>query len=147
MKFAFQILNSIKNNMLWNKPLPIKLTLALTFLCNSKCKTCSIWKIYKENPDKYKEELNIDDWKKLFDEIGNSLGWVEFTGGEPLLKKDVVDIVSYAYKNTSIFAGGITTNAVSPKNSYKKNKHDFRRNTKQQNTKCGNKFRWHSKSS
>jgi len=120
MKFAFQILNSKKNNILRNKPLPIKLTLALTFLCNSKCKTCGIWKIYKNNPDKYKEELNADDWKKLFDEIGNNLAWIEFTGGEPLLKKDSIDIVSYTYNNTSIFAGGITTNAVSPKDSYKK---------------------------
>ncbi|HEC67281.1 MAG TPA: radical SAM protein [Candidatus Desulfofervidus auxilii] len=120
MKLAFQILNSKKNNFLLKKPLPIKLTLALTFLCNSQCKTCNIWKIYKNNPDKYKEELNAENWKQLFDETGDSLGWVEFTGGEPLLKKDIVDIVSYTYNNTFIFAGGITTNAVSPKNSYKK---------------------------
>ena len=120
MEFISNILNSKKNNIIYNKPLPIKLTLALTFLCNSKCKTCEIWKIYKENPDKYKEELRFYEWKRLFDEIGDNLCWVEFTGGEALLKKDVVDIITYAYINTSIFAGGLTTNAVSPKTSYKK---------------------------
>jgi MoaA/NifB/PqqE/SkfB family radical SAM enzyme len=37
---------------------------------------------------------------------------VEFTGGEPFLRKDLVDIVSKTYK-TSITAGSLTTNGLS----------------------------------
>ena len=101
------------------KYLPIKLTIALTFLCNSGCKTCGIWKVYLENPEKLKMEATINEWKKLFDEIGSSLMWIEFTGGEPTLRKDCSEIVSYAYNKTKIIAGGLTTNAVHPKRSLK----------------------------
>jgi MoaA/NifB/PqqE/SkfB family radical SAM enzyme len=97
------------------KPLPIKLTIALTFLCNSRCKTCNIWRIYKKNYEKFYDELTYTDWIKLFDEIGDNLIWIEFTGGEITLKKDVEKIISYAYNNTSITIGGLNTNAVLPK--------------------------------
>ncbi|MFX0140820.1 MAG: SPASM domain-containing protein, partial [Candidatus Hodarchaeota archaeon] len=70
------------------------------------------------NPDKIKKEMKIIDWKNIFDELSKDLIWVEFTGGEPLLKKNIVEIITYCYNNTSIIAGGLITNAVSPKRSY-----------------------------
>jgi len=108
------VLNILKTkvNGFFGKALPIKLTLALTYMCNSRCKTCHIWQIYKKSPEKIKNELTTEDWKKLFDEIGNNLRWIEFTGGEPFLRKDIDEIVVYAYNNTSISAGGITTNGI-----------------------------------
>jgi len=116
MSFGFQLLKTkIMGSM--GKYSPIKLTIALTFLCNSRCKTCGIWKMYLENPEKFKMELTTEEWKKLFDEVGTSLAWVEFTGGEPTLRKDSSKIISYAYNKTGILAGGLTTNAVAPKRS------------------------------
>ncbi|MCD6500402.1 radical SAM protein [bacterium] len=111
MNITFKILKTKINDFI-RKTLPIKLTLALTFMCNSKCKTCNIWKIYKKSPEKVREELTTKDWKKLFDEIGNNLGWIEFTGGEPFLRKDIDEVVIYAYNNTAISAGGLTTNGI-----------------------------------
>ena len=120
MKLVGQILNSQLNNLLFKKPIPIKITLALTFLCNSRCKICNIWKIYKDYPKKYKQELSVDEWKRFLREIRTDLGWIEFTGGEPLLKKEALDVVLFAYNNMSIYAGGIVTNAVFWQNSYDK---------------------------
>ncbi|WP_287583769.1 radical SAM protein, partial [Candidatus Borrarchaeum sp.] len=116
---AFQILKS-KIRKTIGRPLPVKLAAALTFMCNSRCKTCHIWKIYKESPDRVKEELTTEDWKKIFDEIGTNLGWIDFTGGEPTLKKDVEDIITYAYNNTAISVASLTTNAILAKRSLHK---------------------------
>ena len=66
MSLAFQILKS-KINKTVGRPLPVKLTLALTSLCNSRCKICNVWKVYKEFPERPKEELTTKDWKKLFE--------------------------------------------------------------------------------
>ena len=111
MSLAFQILKS-KINKTVGRPLPVKLTLALTSLCNSRCKICNVWKVYKEFPERPKEELTTKDWKKLFDEIGANLGWIDFTGGEPTLKKDMKETIIYAYNNTAISAATLTTNAI-----------------------------------
>lgn len=97
--------------------LPIKFTVALTLSCNSRCRHCNIWKIYRDNPNRIIEELSTDEWKRIFDGMKANVGWIEFTGGEPTLRKNVDEIVVYAYNNTTMFAGAITTNAVSPKRS------------------------------
>lgn len=67
-------------------PLPINLTMGLTYRCNSKCLTCRIY-------DKPKvDELKIDEWKKILENIGDSLYWVTFSGGEPFLFQDIVEL-------------------------------------------------------
>ena len=97
--------------------LPLKVTIALTFLCNSQCKSCKIWKIYKNNPEKLKKELSLKEWKKIFDELKDVL-WLEFTGGEPFLKKDIEKILVYAFNKTNLIAAGISSNAVNPIKSF-----------------------------
>jgi len=106
-----------KTSEIINKPLPIKLTIALTFLCNSRCKTCNIWKIYKEKPNMVYKELPIATWLKLLNELRETLIWLEFTGGEPFLKNGIDKILVHAFKNTSVYAIGITTNAVYPEHT------------------------------
>jgi hypothetical protein len=34
---------------------PINLTFSVTNVCQSRCKTCSIWELYKENPENEKK--------------------------------------------------------------------------------------------
>lgn len=89
-----------------------KITFAITFLCNSKCSICNIWRIYSENPERLNEELSKEKIIELFDEIGKDLLWIEITGGEPFLRDDLEEIVSYIYNNTGIFSGAITTNGL-----------------------------------
>jgi len=111
--FKSKLINTI------GKPIPFKLTIAPTFLCNSRCKTCNIWKIYKEKPEKIYDELEFNSWKRLFDEIGNNLIWVEVTGGEPTLCSNIDRIMSYIYRKTGIVACGLTTNGIFPQKALK----------------------------
>jgi len=65
--------------------------------CPSRCRFCYIWK-RQQNP----EELKIEDWKRFIWLIRE---WVErpfkisFTGGEPLLREGIVDLISFAHEN------------------------------------------------
>lgn len=99
-------------NLVGNRVL--KITLAITFLCNSRCSICSIWKVYHEDPAKLADEVSKEDLSKLFNQIGKDFLWIEITGGEPFLKENLVDITECVFNNTGIVAGSITTNGLLP---------------------------------
>lgn len=68
--------------------LPTFLVYKITMNCNSKCRTCNIWKT------KSKDELNLDEIKKIFSEpFWNNLKYVQMTGGEPFLRRDYPELV------------------------------------------------------
>jgi len=56
-----------------------------TYRCNARCEMCEIWK----NPSKPDEEFSPDLLKKL----PNNLDRINITGGEPALRKDLIDIL------------------------------------------------------
>lgn len=56
------------------------------------CKTCFIWKIYKENPNLKNEELSTSEWEQVIENLGNSPFWITLSGGEPFARKDIVKI-------------------------------------------------------
>jgi len=64
---------------------PFKLTFALTFWCNYRCRTCNIWKV------RPKDELRTDEIEKLFKKNPNFL-WIDLTGGEPWLRTDFPEV-------------------------------------------------------
>ncbi len=77
--------------------------------CNSRCITCSYWE------HKYTNELTLEeiyDTLHVFRELG--IEEVMFTGGEPTLRKDLIDMVDEA-KNQGFSGIGITTNSLSLK--------------------------------
>lgn len=74
--------------------LPMSLTFSVTYKCNSKCKTCNIWKNnYVIN------ELDLTQIENIFCSLGKSLRWITIDGGEPFLRKDLADICDIIYKN------------------------------------------------
>ena len=74
--------------------LPISLTVSITNVCNSRCKTCNIWKLYQEENELSKgKELELHEFEKIFKKIGKTVFWYTLSGGEPLVRNDVVDIV------------------------------------------------------
>jgi radical SAM protein with 4Fe4S-binding SPASM domain len=85
--------------------MPIILTLSITDKCDSRCKTCNIWKIKSEN------ELTLIEYKKMFESL-NSLFWVTITGGEPFLRNDLKNIVVSLYEQTNPRYLTIPTNAI-----------------------------------
>ncbi|MBU6996837.1 MAG: radical SAM protein [Theionarchaea archaeon] len=71
---------------------PYKVTYAVTYQCNARCKICNIWKKYVQVPQKKAEELTLPEIGAIFSQF--DLSWVSLTGGEPFLRDDLVDIVS-----------------------------------------------------
>jgi len=80
------------------KRIPIFVCWYLTNRCNMHCKYCDISKIKSR-------ELSTNQIFKIIDEL-SSLGCkcINFSGGEPLLRKDIGKIIDYA-KSKGIYVG------------------------------------------
>ncbi|MBU1031028.1 MAG: glycosyltransferase [Nanoarchaeota archaeon] len=74
---------------------PINVVLALTGTCNYHCVKCGIWE------EKNKDVLSTDDVKKIILKLKKWLGSFIFviSGGEPMLRKDLFEIISFCNQN------------------------------------------------
>lgn len=70
---------------------PIAAELFLTDNCNLKCISCTCW---HENT---RDELSTEEWLSVVDQLAQ-LGFIKlnFTGGEALIRRDAVRIISHA---------------------------------------------------
>jgi MoaA/NifB/PqqE/SkfB family radical SAM enzyme len=71
------------------KPFPFNLVVSVTYRCNSRCKTCNVWR-------RSANELTTDEWLQVFSTLGTSPYYLTFSGGEPFLREDIVEIVTGA---------------------------------------------------
>jgi len=69
--------------------LPLSLVVSVTYRCNSRCLTCNIWQ-------KRGEEMSLEEWRKVFAKIGKTPYYLTFSGGEPFLRWDIVELVAAA---------------------------------------------------
>ncbi|MFX1411411.1 MAG: radical SAM protein, partial [Promethearchaeota archaeon] len=88
----------IKSHLLpWR--VPLAMTFAVTYRCQCKCVHCSAGKhLRKDVP-----ELTTEEAKKLIDDsqkLGISI--LAFTGGEPLLREDIFELISYVDKRKTM---------------------------------------------
>jgi MoaA/NifB/PqqE/SkfB family radical SAM enzyme len=83
--------NHLSNRVFTSAKRPTYAYIAITSLCNSRCRYCDSWKNNGEN------EPDTSEWKKIIDELVK-LGVVTltFSGGEPLIRKDLFELASYA---------------------------------------------------
>lgn len=100
--------------------IPLEILLILTDECNYRCRLCSLWSgIYK---DKKKSPLSLQEIKRLVDDAA-ALGVPTFilSGGEPLLRQDIVEIVEYTSRrienvrlntNASLMSGALADSLV-----------------------------------
>jgi MoaA/NifB/PqqE/SkfB family radical SAM enzyme len=96
-----------------DKLLPMKLTVASTFLCNHQCTICGIWAIYRDAPGKLKEELTLEDYGRVFGELKESLLFLDWGGGEPFMRNDMGAILRRAVQTcTRLSSVVITTNGL-----------------------------------
>lgn len=73
---------------------PEMLILSLTTRCNFKCKYCSIRKESKKE-----NELSTSNIYYILDQAKKmDIETLVLSGGEPFIRKDIFDIISYAYK-------------------------------------------------
>jgi MoaA/NifB/PqqE/SkfB family radical SAM enzyme len=81
------------------------LTLSLSYKCNSRCKTCNIYK-------KKAQELSLSEWTEIFKNYGKDLFWVTISGGEPFLRNDLPELVCSLYDNCRPAIINIPTNGL-----------------------------------
>jgi radical SAM protein with 4Fe4S-binding SPASM domain len=80
---------------------PPRMDLALTYRCNNNCYFC-----YTGGPQRV-TELDTAGWKRAMDKLwDNGVPQVVFTGGEPTLREDLVELVDHAKE----FVTGLITN-------------------------------------
>ena len=65
---------------------PLNLTFSVTYRCNATCRTCNVWK-------KRVDDLTLVEYERVFAALGRSLYWATFSGGEPFIRPDLIDIV------------------------------------------------------
>ena len=90
---------------------PINLTFSVTNVCQSRCKTCNIWELYKKQPEKRKTELKLAEIERIFRSIGHVYVF-NVSGGEPFLRDDFTDIVAMACRYLTPGVIHIPTNAI-----------------------------------
>lgn len=67
---------------------PQAISLEITHDCIAKCIMCNIWKIPREVPN-----LPMEDWIRLLSSgLFSELREIDITGGEPFLRKDLLDL-------------------------------------------------------
>ena len=106
MKFKTGLLvaKSFMKLILLGKRTPLLVGWALTNRCNLRCRYCNAWNF------EFKE-LTTKQIFSILDELARlGCARIAFTGGEPLLRNDVGDIVSYS-KNKGIHTG-INSNGI-----------------------------------
>ncbi|MDE3090007.1 MAG: radical SAM protein [Chloroflexota bacterium] len=87
------------------KLLPFSIVVSISYRCNSKCRTCDVWR--KPNDD-----LTLDEWTRVFHNIGRGPIYMTFTGGEPFLRRDLPEMVLAAYQHCQPEYITIPTNGI-----------------------------------
>lgn len=81
-------------------------TVIVTYRCNAHCNMCDCFK----DPTKPSEEITLDDINKL-----PEMAFTNITGGEPFIRKDILEIVEELYKKSDrivISTNGYFTDSI-----------------------------------
>ncbi|MFB0519082.1 MAG: radical SAM protein [Acidobacteriota bacterium] len=82
---------------------PARMDLAITYLCQLNCDKCYV------GGSKEMKELSTEDWIKIYKILWDiGVPQIVFTGGEPTLRADLVELVSQADE----FVTGLVTNGI-----------------------------------
>lgn len=84
--------------------MPILCNYYLTYRCNAECGFCDIWQKPSPFVDLADVQKNLIDLKRL------GVKFIDFTGGEPLLHRDLPEILAIAKRMG--FVTSVTTNAL-----------------------------------
>ncbi|MFH1456008.1 MAG: radical SAM protein [archaeon] len=84
---------------------PTQATFLCTNFCNSRCNWCNSWKLDSPN------ELTLEEIDKIFSNLYNfGIRMIYLSGGEPLLRKDIISIIDTLSKKG--FEIILTTNGL-----------------------------------
>jgi MoaA/NifB/PqqE/SkfB family radical SAM enzyme len=89
------------------RPDPVWATFDVTWNCNCRCAYCGYWKDRHTDLSTDRVKAVIDNLKRL------GLAYLGLSGGEPLLRQDIVELVSYA-RSRGLYVGLNTNGTVNP---------------------------------
>ncbi len=79
-------------NITFQKRIPLYTTIEITYKCNLNCIHCYLPEYYKT-----KKTMTTEKIKNVIKQIKNLGGlYIVFTGGEPLIREDIFDLIKYA---------------------------------------------------
>ena len=87
------------------KPYPFSLVVSVSYRCNSRCRTCDVWR-------KKADDLTAEEWDHIFARLGRAPFYITFTGGEPFLRQDLDSLVLSAYRHCRPGVITIPTNGL-----------------------------------
>lgn len=89
----------------WPRLLPFSIVVSVSFRCNSRCRTCDVWR--KPNDD-----MSAAEWERVFAKLGRGPLYITFTGGEPFLRADLDEIVLSACRHCHPSVITVPTNGL-----------------------------------
>ena len=108
-EYEMMLANQVRHN-LYEKPKLNNLFLEVTSRCNARCEHCGS----RCDGNTQGEEVSAEDLKRTLKEIAEHYDpyyvYLNVTGGEPLMRKDLFDILNYAVSLG--FRWGMTTNGM-----------------------------------
>jgi MoaA/NifB/PqqE/SkfB family radical SAM enzyme len=96
----------IKSHLI-GRPFPVAMTFAVTYRCQLRCVHCSAGNHLRDDV----KELTTEEAKQLIDDsqkLGVTI--MAFTGGEPLMREDIYELISYVDKRKAmpiLFTNGL----------------------------------------
>lgn len=88
---------------------PVSLVHFVTRRCNARCSFCFI---DFEDPVPRSQEMTLDEIDRMTRTLGPTLANVNLTGGEPFLRRDLVEVTRRYYMNAGVRSVYVTTNGT-----------------------------------
>ncbi len=103
MMRSLEVLRTVLRNRRGHVGPPRMMTYTVTFTCNARCIMCDSWK--KPSPN----DLTLEELERIFDQLPR-LDGVRLTGGEPFVRKDMLQIAHLAQDKLKPMYLHITSN-------------------------------------
>lgn len=93
----------------WPKVMPVNVAVSIISTCNSRCLTCNIWRDHTPGEG---DDLTLEEFDRVFQSLGKMPFWFTVSGGEPFMRKDIVEICKSLYDNCRPAQINIPTNSL-----------------------------------
>lgn len=90
---------------------PLNFTFSVTNKCQSRCLSCKIWDLYRQEPEKLGQELTLKEIEKVFQSVGK-VYFFNVSGGCPFLRRDLPEIIELGCRYLTPSVIHIPTNAL-----------------------------------
>lgn len=87
---------------------PVEVVFPITYACNQKCRMCRRWQL-----DTRQYEMSLSEIKGVFSQLRDfGINRVNLTGGEPLLRRDIFEVIEFLHDELGFERITFTTNGL-----------------------------------